>query len=424
MILASRYSLILIVSNYTVLFEYSAVNKDGNKTKGEESAEGERELALKLRSQNLLLVESWEKGRQKNAWRFNVPGSFSIFGRVSLVEKINFSRNLAVMVGAGLSLTKSLNAMANQTTNSQFKKVISDIIENVTKGKSFADSLTPHKKIFGDIFINMIAAGEISGRLEKTLILLAKQMKRDYDLRSRVRGAMIYPAVVLSVLVIIAILMLTYVVPTLTDVFSELGTELPVTTRMLISSSDFLMHHYLILLVAFIGTVVSFMKLVKTARGKEIFDTIIVRMPIFGPLILKFNLARFSRTFSSLISSGVTITKSLDITSSVIGNVLYRRSIAQASEEIQKGRPINGTLKRHPRLYPPMFTQTIEVGEETGTIARMLLRLAIFYEDEVTTATKNLSTLIEPLLMIFIGGAVGFFAISIIQPIYGGLGGL
>ena len=406
-----------------MFFEYVAVDKSGAKIEGEEEGENERDVAAKLRAKNLLLIESWAKGtKQKKGldiqsilWRLN---------RISLVEKINFARNLAVMIGAGLSLVRSLNAMSEETNNLKFKKVIIDIIENVNKGKSFSESMVPHNKIFGDIFINMIASGEVSGKLEKTLILLSRQMKRDYDLRSRVRGAMIYPVIIITVLIAIGILMLIYVIPTLTSVFSEMKIELPITTRVLIASSSFLLNYYFYVIIGFLGLAALFIRILKTKSGKEIFDKLIIKVPVFGPLIQKFNIARLARTFGSLITSGVSITKALEITSSVLGNVLFRQAIAEASEDIQKGKPLNETLKKFPKLFPPMFVQTISVGEETGTISRMLFRLAIFYEEEVTTTTKNLSTIVEPMLMIFMGGVVGLFAVSIIQPIYGGLGGL
>lgn len=406
-----------------MLFEYIAVDKTGTKIEGEEEGENERDIAAKLRSKNLLLIESWGKGAKKKKG-FDVQSILWRLNRISLVEKINFARNLAVMVGAGLSLTRSLDAMAEQTTNLKFKKVIVDIIENVNKGKNFSESMLPYNKIFGDIFINMVSSGEVSGKLEKTLILLSRQMKRDYDLRSRVRGAMIYPAIILTVLIAIGVLMLIYVIPTLTSVFGELEVELPVTTRVLIASSNLLLNYYIYIAVGFFGFVFLFYRLLKTKKGKELFDRIIIKVPVFGPLIQKFNIARLARTFASLITSGVSITKALEITSSVLGNVLFRQAIAQASEDIQKGKPLNETLKKFPKLFPPMFIQTISVGEETGTISRMLFRLAIFYEEDVTTTTKNLSTIVEPMLMIFIGGVVGLFAVSIIQPIYSGLGGL
>ena len=406
-----------------MLFEYVAVDKTGAKIEGEEDGENERNLAAKLRAKNLLLIESWAKdSKQKKS--FEIQSILWRLGRVSLVEKINFARNLAVMIGAGLSLIRSLDAMAEQTNNLKFKKIIVDIIENVNKGKNFSESMMPHNKIFGDIFINMIASGEVSGKLEKTLILLSRQMKRDYDLRSRVRSAMIYPAIIVMVLLAIGILMLVYVVPTLTSTFAELEIQLPITTRILIASSSFLLTYYLYVVIGFAGFIALFVRIIKTKSGKEIFDKIIIKIPVFGPLIQKFNIARMARTFGSLIISGVSITKALEITSSVLGNVLFRQAIAQASEDIQKGKPLNETLKKFPKLFPPMFTQTISVGEETGTISRMLFRLAIFYEEDVTTTTKNLSTIVEPMLMIFIGGVVGLFAVSIIQPIYGGLGGL
>jgi type IV pilus assembly protein PilC len=218
--------------------------------------------------------------------------------------------------------------------------------------------------------------------------------------------------------------MMVYVVPTLTQTFSELNVELPITTRIIIASSNFLLAYYWYLAgVGIIGVGVA-IQLLRSEPGKRIFDGLILGVPIFGPLVQKFNSARFARTLSSLIASGISITRALEVTASVLGNYHFRKSFEEAALEIQHGKPLSHILRRYPKLFQPMVTQMVEVGEETGTIVRMLLRLALFYEEEVTNTTKNLSSIIEPLLMVVIGAMVGFFAISMIQPIYGSLGNL
>ena len=406
-----------------MIYEYVAVDKTGTKNQGAEEADTERELAAFLRSKNLLLIESHVKGSVKKR-NVDIMEYLWRFQKVNLIEKINFAKNLSVMIGAGVSLTRALDAMGNQTTNFKFKRVIADVLENITQGKSFSESLKPHSKIFSDIFVNMIGAAEVSGKLEKTLLLLSRQMKRDYDLRSRVRGAMMYPAIILCVLVLIGVLMMAYVVPTLASTFKDLKAELPLSTKILMATSDYLMNYYYIIAPCFAAFIFLFYRVIKTKTGKAIFDRVVLKFPVFGTLIKKFNTARFARTLASLIASGVAITKALEITSGVLGNVLFKAAIAQAAQDIQKGKPFNETLKRYPELFEPMFTQTIEVGEETGTISRMLFRIAIFYEQEVNETTKNLSTIIEPLLMVFIGAVVAVFAVSIIQPIYTSLNGI
>jgi type IV pilus assembly protein PilC len=335
-----------------------------------------------------------------------------------------FSRNLAVMIGSGLPLTRALEALAEQSSNRRFREIVLSIRQAVVNGKSFAEGLQPYGSIFGVLFVSMIESGEISGNLERVLKILSRQMKRDHDLRSKVRGAMLYPAIVVGVLVLVGVLMMIFVVPTLTETFTDLGIQLPLTTRIVIGTSHILLTYYVYLAVAVVAAVVAIYQWLKTERGKDMLSAITLRLPIFGPLVKKLNSARFARTLSSLITSGIPITKSLEVTSSVLGNTKFRAALAGAAVSIQRGDPLSGILKQHRDLFPPMVTEMIQVGEETGTISKMLLRLALFYEEEVTTTTKNLSSIIEPVLMVVVGTIVGFFAVSMIQPIYSGLGNI
>ena len=270
----------------------------------------------------------------------------------------------------------------------------------------------------------MVESGETSGKLEKVLKLLARQMKRDHDLRSRVKGAMMYPAIIITALFGIGALMMIYVVPTLAQTIKELGVPLPITTQIIIFISDMMVNYVLWVLLALIITGVGFFRLIKTKKGKAIFDTLILKLPIFGLLIKKVNVARMTRTLSYLISSGVPIVRSLEITGSILGNTLYREALAEAAVDIQKGRQLNEILREYPNIFQPIVIQMIQVGEETGKITSMLLRVALFFEEDVNNTTKNLSTIIEPILMVIIGTIVGFFAVSMMQPIYGSLGNL
>ncbi len=410
------------------LFIYSAADKAGTTVKGEREAENEKMLAQTLKQEGLFILEAKEKSAGVWLRRFNISvDANELFARlrsVSVVEKMFFARNLSVMIGAGLSLTRGLNALAEESTNPKFKKIIADANNSVVKGKSFAESLRQHERVFGSLFINMIEVGETTGKLTLVLKLLANQMKKDYNLRKRVKGAMLYPAIIITALLGIGVLMMIYVVPTLTGTIKELGVELPFTTKIIIALSDFIVNYLLWVLLGFSLVVFLFWQALKTTRGKEIFDSLVLRAPIFGPLIKKFNVARFCRTLAYLITSGVPIVRSLEITSTVLGNTLYRFVAKEAAGEIQKGKQLNQILSAHRAIFQPLVTQMIQVGEETGKISDMLLRLALFFEEDVTSTTKNLSTIIEPILMIIIGAAVGFFAISMLQPIYGSLGNI
>lgn len=407
-------------------FTYSATDKVGATVKGEREAENEKALTQVLKQEGLFLLEAKEKktGLARFNASINVGELLSRLRPVNIVEKMFFARNLAVMIGAGLPLTRGLNALAEESTNPKFRKIISDINSGVVKGKSFAESLRTHEKVFGVLFINMVEVGETTGKLTLVLKLLANQMKKDYNLRKRVKGAMFYPAIIISALIIIGVLMMLYVVPTLTATIKELGVELPFTTKIVIAISDALVSYLVWFLVSFLLVAFLFWRALKTVRGKTIFDRLILKAPVFGALIKKFNVARFCRTLAYLITSGVPVVKSLEITSSVLGNTLYSAAIKEAAGEIQKGKQLNQILSAHRVIFQPLVTQMIQVGEETGKISDMLLRLALFFEEDVTATTKNLSTIIEPILMIFIGAAVGFFAISMLQPIYGSLGNI
>lgn len=408
-----------------MLYTYTAINRTGQTVTGEYEAENEYDLGARLKKEELLLLEAKRAdGEGGTPFLGRLSGVFQNFRRVSLVERMNFARNLAVMIGAGLSMTKGLEALRDQADNKAFKRIIETILEEVTQGKSFADGLREFENIFGVLFINMVASGEASGKLESVLKLLARQMKRDHDIRSKVRGAMIYPAIIVSFLVIVGALMMIYVIPTLTATFTELGVALPLLTRVIIGASNFLINFWWLVLLALVLFAFGLYRALKTETGKRLFDRMVLKIPIFGPLIQKFNSARMSRTLASLIASGVEITKALHITASVLGNSLFHDAMERAAEEIQKGKQMNAILKEYQKLFPPLVVQMIGVGEETGTISRMLLRLALFYEGEVSDTTKNLSSVIEPVLMIVIGGVVGLFAVAIMQPIYSGMGGL
>ncbi|MBI2122459.1 MAG: type II secretion system F family protein [Candidatus Sungbacteria bacterium] len=407
------------------IYIYSAAKQNGEVVKGDREAENEKTLAQALKLESLFLLEAKEKkpfSLSSLNVAINLNEITSKFLPISLVERMFFARNLAVMISAGLSLTRAMEALIQESANPKFRRILSDVNNSVIKGTPFADSLRIHEKVFGNLFINMVGAGEASGKLTLVLKLLSNQMKKDYDLRKRVSGAMMYPAVILIALMVIGTLMMIYVVPSLTAVIKDLGVELPLSTRIIIFTSELAADYLLWVLTAFILFVFLFWRALKTKIGKKIFDHITIRLPIFGELIIKFNTARFCRTLAYLITSGVPIVRSLEITGSVLGNSLFQKAVGGAALDIQKGKQLSVLLSAYPRIFHPIVLQMMSVGEETGKTSDMMLRLALFFEEDVTNTTKNLSTIIEPILMIVIGTAVGFFAVSMLQPIYSSLG--
>lgn len=360
-----------------------------------------------------------EKARRKKT-----PLSFYLFSGVSLVEKMMFTRNLKVMISAGVALPRSLKILSAQTKNQKFKKTILEISGEISKGKSFSESLAKHQKIFSDLFVNMIKAGEESGTLEEVLKNLTYQMEKEHDLKSKIIGALIYPAVVVTAMIGIGILMLIMVIPQLSQTFEELEVPLPPTTQFVMGLGNFFAANWFLLPIA--GILLFFVSRVglKSKTGKRIFDKILLKLPIISPIVRKTNSAQTLRILSSLISSGIPLLRALEIVSGALGNVYFKEAMRESMEKVKKGEKLSKALESYQNLYPLIVFQMIEVGEETGQTSDVLVKLADFFEDEVTLATQNLSALIEPVLMLLIGGAIGFFAVSMIQPMYSMLGAI
>jgi type IV pilus assembly protein PilC len=342
----------------------------------------------------------------------------SMLGRVGQQEIVMFSRNMSAMLKAGLSLSRALSVMEHQTRNEKFKKILGDVNEEIKKGGNFSTGLEKYQNIFSVLFVSMVRAGEESGNLGDTLSVISDQMEKTYLLKKKIKGAMIYPAVILSAMVIIGVLMMIYVVPSLTGTFKELKVELPPTTKVIIGISDFLQNHTLLFLALTFGIIFGLISALKTTPGRRIMDYITPRFPVIGNIVQEANAARTARTLSSLLSAGVEVVNALSITKDVLQNSYYKEVIDEAQVQIQKGAPMSAVFMDHEEIYPILVGEMISVGEETGALSDMLSRLAIFYENEVDQKTKDLSTIIEPFLMLFIGGAVGFFAIAMISPTY------
>lgn len=341
-----------------------------------------------------------------------------IFTGISLDEKAMFARNLAAMLEAGLTIFRALDVMKRQTRNTHLKKVLVEVMASVKKGDAFSAALGAYPAVFSSLLVSMVRAGEESGKLTESLRVAAIQMERASNLEKKVRGALIYPAVVLSAMVGIAILMLVFVVPTLSSTFSELNASLPPTTLALIGASAFLTGHPILAFGALALLFLAFFFALRTQTGKDVFDWLMLKTPIIGNLIVEIHAARTTRTLASLFGAGVDMVFSVRITRDVLGNVQYKKILAEAEVDLSSGSPLSTSFGKHPDLYPPLVTEIIAVGEETGRLSELLKETAEFYEESVERQTKDLSTVIEPFLMIIIGVGVGFFALSMIAPIY------
>ncbi|MCD6528589.1 type II secretion system F family protein [bacterium] len=403
---------------------YKAKTEKGKTEIGISEAESENDLAHILREKGLILIASEIAEVKEKKIESFYKNFLTRFRGIPLKEKMMFAKHLSVMIKAGVSLDSSLQILAKQTNNYKFKKIIEDLSNQIRKGVSFSYALSNYPNVFDNLFVSMVKVGEISGTLEQVLKLLAEQMRKEVQLKSRVKGAMTYPMVILIAMIGIGIFMMVSVVPKLTSTFEELNVKLPLTTKIVIKTANFF-HHYLVFGIIFIVISIFCFKLIyKIKKIKSKFHLIYLKLPIFGEIIKKVNSARFARTTSSLIEAGVDLVKTLYIVSDTLTNICFKNSLISAAEQIKKGKAFSYALSNWPDLYPPMVLQMIKVGEETGTLTDSLRTLAEFYEEEVNNITKNLSSIIEPLLMIIIGIAVGFFAISMIQPIYSIMGGI
>jgi type IV pilus assembly protein PilC len=364
-------------------------------------------------------VSSIQEGRSFSFKKFlNVKKIEYYISRVKTDEMVMLTRNLGAMLIAGLPLSRALSVIERQSNNPRLKGVLESIQARINKGDPFNEALSEYPKVFDDLYVAMVRAGEESGSLADSLKILSVQMERASSLKKKIKGAMIYPTIVLTVMVIIGIVMMIYVMPSITGTFKNLGADLPATTKALIATSDFMNEHTVLTLGSMAGAVIFFIYSLRTKIGKRIFSWIVVRLPIIGNIAKEANAARTARTLSSLLSSGVDVLRALSITRDVVQNYYYKQIIGEAALRVEKGTALSETFIERKDLYPILVGEMIAVGEETGQIANMLQELAEFYENEVEHKTKDLSTIIEPVLMVVIGGTVGFFALAMIAPIY------
>jgi len=399
-------------------FFYLARSQKGEPQSGNREAKDIHELSRLLRQEGYLLISADAEAGGRKKTKISLASILPFVGKVNLKEKMFFTRNLQVMVTAGLTLPRALNILAEQTQNKKMKKALNDIKEEINKGQSFSQAMSKYPDIFSELFQNMIKIGEEAGTMEEVLKVLTSQMERENEMKSKLLGALIYPAVIITAMTGIGIAMLILVVPKLAQTFEELNIELPPTTKFVIFLGTFMAERWYLAILIVIVFIFLFRLALKTGWGKKIVDTLLLKTPIISPIIRKTNSAQTTRTLSSLITAGVPIVRSLEIVSGALSNIYFKKAIAEAAEKVRKGGKLFEALKPYDNLFPHIVLQMMEVGEETGETSNILGNLADFFEEEVTAATKNISAIIEPILMLLIGGAVGFFAISMIQPMY------
>jgi type IV pilus assembly protein PilC len=395
-------------------FTIRTVDGNGNHTEEIVDAADKAAVIGQVRAKGQTLISVVEA---KKVSKFSMDLG-SLFGKVKTTDKINFARNLGSMLEAGLSVSRALAVIEKQTRKKKFKGIINALTKKISEGNTLSSAMKEYPKVFTQLMISMVNAGEESGSLAQSLRVVAGQMDNNYKLTQKIKGAMMYPMIILGAMVIIGFFMLTYIVPTLSATFKELNADLPNSTKFVIFISDFLKNHLIISIGIIVSIFIIAILAVRTTFGRRKVHLLLIRLPVIGEITKQINSARTARTLSSLLSSGVDVVVATQITRDVVQNVYYKEVLSIVEEKIQKGETIADVFGKREDLYPPFVGEMISVGEETGQLAQMLLGVATFYENEVDQKTKDMSSIIEPLLMVVIGIGVGFFAISMISPIY------
>lgn len=393
------------------LYKYKSINSAGEEREEVKEFADKGALYAYIRNLGETIVSAEETKSKKVGRSF-----FTLKKKVKMTELITFANNLAVMTEAGLSISRALSIMVKQSKNKRFKEILEDITALISQGQTLSSALEKHNDVFSNLFVSMVSAGEESGKLGYSLRTIAGQLEKANSLTKKIKGAMIYPTVIICLMVVIGIVLMVYMVPTLTATFVGLNIKLPLPTRIVIAISDFLRNNIILVLLGLVGLVVGFITFLKTQRGQRMIDWLILHMPIFGTMSKEVNAARTTRTLASLVSSGVDIVESLHITGNVIQNSYFKEIVEATAKKVEVGELLSASLQNN--LYPIFVSEMLSVGEETGKMTDMLNNVATYYENEIDQKTKDLSTIIEPFLMILIGIAVGAFAIAMLLPTY------
>lgn len=394
------------------LFAYSVKKLGSAKVQhGQLQAETTLQANKHLREQGLIVLGIGLAGPHRG-----LPNAFQR-RKVPLKEKIIFSRQLAVMIKAGLSIIKALESLSRQSENQFFREAIKDLITQIKGGQVLSKAMESHATVFGDVYIAVVRAGEQTGQLSEVLLNLADQQEKEADLIAKVKGAMIYPAIIFTLLVAVIILIVIFVIPSLESIFTDSGVKLPFLTRLLLGTSVVARRYYWIIIPALIGAIMLLRLWFKTAQGREIYDKLKIKLPIFGSLTKKVYMARFARTMAMLIKASLPILQSIQIIRQTISNVHYNRAFARIEREVESGKTFSGSIIKEP-LFPPMVGQLVSLGEESGNMESVLLDVATFYDKEVDALSKNLTTLLEPIMLIVMGVGIGFVVASVLGPIY------
>jgi type IV pilus assembly protein PilC len=396
-------------------YVYKVRDKQGKLVEGTLEADSTTLVANKLRQMGYVPLAIDKKaggGLQKD---LSIPG----FGgrKVKLKDLAVFNRQFATMINSGLSLLRSLNILAEQTESKALAAIINDVRQDVEKGASLSQAMGRHPKAFSRLYIAMVRAGETGGALDQTLLQLADTLEKQVELKHKIKSAMTYPVAVLALVLCIVTAMLLFIVPMFKGLYADLGGTLPLPTRLLLLVSSVMVKAFPIVIIGMIVAVFCFKRWIETDKGRDIFDAFKLKVPVFGKLVHKTALTRFARTLASLLRSGVPILESLEITSDTVGNTVASKAVKDVQDGVKQGEPLAKRMADH-AIFPPMVTQMIAVGEETGAVDVMLDKMGEFYEQEVEATVAALTSLLEPALIVVLGGAVGGMVVSLYMPMF------
>nr|WP_320116444.1 type II secretion system F family protein [uncultured Desulfuromonas sp.] len=402
-------------------FSWEGKIRSGQVQKGEMDAPSEAIARAQLRRQGIMPSKVKEKGTGMDM-EIKIPG---FEPKVTTKDLVVFTRQFATMIDAGLPLVQCLDILSNQQENSTFKRILTSIKEDVESGSTFAEALRKHPKAFDELFVNLIAAGEVGGILDTILNRLAAYIEKAQKLKKQVKSAMTYPITVVSIAVVVVGVILVFVIPAFEKIFADFGGALPAPTQVVINLSNFIQNYILFIIAAIVLMIFLFKKIYATSKGRDAIDDFALKLPVFGVLIRKVAVAKFTRTLGTMVSSGVPILDGLDIVAKTAGNRTVEKAIIKVRQSISEGNTIADPLSKS-GVFPPMVCQMIAVGEQAGSIDTMLNKIADFYDDEVDDAVSNLTSMMEPLLMLFLGTTVGGLVIAMYLPIFklaGAVGG-
>ena len=389
---------------------WTGKTRDGKKQKGELTANSKDDVISTLRKQNIMVTSVASRAKKLSI-------NLSLGSGVTDKDIVVFTRQFATMIDAGLPLIQCLDILAKQTENKRFASAINDIRQNVESGSTYADALKKHPRIFNDLYANMVAAGELGGILDTILNRLSKYIEKSMKLKRQVRAALVYPSTIVAVAIVVIVVLLVWVIPIFAKMFMDFGGVLPLPTRMVIGASNFMANNIIYIAGAAGALVFGLHRYYKTQNGRKTIDRLVLILPIFGMLMRKIAVAKFTRTLGTLISSGVPILDGLDIVAKTSGNKIVEEALYETKRSISEGKTLAEPLEQT-KVFPPMVVQMIAVGETTGALDAMLSKIADFYDEEVDSTVGSLTALLEPMLMIFLGVVIGAIVIAMYLPIF------